>query len=73
MERQLTNEQHVREEVRKALGTIRPLVTIPRDGLVITVLEWGAAGQAAYETATAAANELNGLGRDGAFVTGIQR
>ncbi len=55
MERQLTNELHVREQVREALGTVRPLVTMSRDGLVITALEWGAIGHAAYETATAAA------------------
>jgi hypothetical protein len=54
MERQLTNEQHVREQVREALGTVRPLVTMSRDGLVITALEWGTTGHAAYETATAA-------------------
>ncbi len=51
----MTSEQQVREQVRAALGTVRPLVTMSRDGLVITALEWGAAGQAAYETATAAA------------------
>jgi hypothetical protein len=55
MERQLTNEQQVREQVQEALKTIRPLVTMSRDGLVITALEWGAARHAAYETATAAA------------------
>ena len=55
MEGQLTSEEQVREQVRAALGTVRPLVTMSRDGLVITALEWGAAGQAAYETATAAA------------------
>jgi ARG and Rhodanese-Phosphatase-superfamily-associated Protein domain len=55
MEGELTNEQQAREQLRDALATVRPLVTMSRDGLVITALEWGAAGQAAYETATAAA------------------
>lgn len=49
------DERQVREQVREALGTIRPLVTMSRDGLVITALEWGAAREAAYETASAAA------------------
>jgi len=49
------DERQVREQVREALGTIRPLVTMSREGLVITALEWGAARRAAYETATAAA------------------
>jgi hypothetical protein len=47
----------VREQVREALGTVRPLVTMSRDGLVLTALEWGVARDAAYATATAAARE----------------
>jgi hypothetical protein len=49
------DEQHVRTQVREALGTIRPMVTMSRDGLVITALEWGVAREPTYETATTAA------------------
>jgi hypothetical protein len=50
----MTDETRVREQVREALGTVRPLVTLSRDGLVIGALEWGVAREPAYETATAA-------------------
>ena len=51
----MTNDQQVRDQVRDALASVRPLVTMSKDGLVITALEWGAARDAAYETATTAA------------------
>ena len=49
------DEQRVQDHVREALGTTRPMVTMSRDGLVITALEWGVAREPAYETATTAA------------------
>ena len=49
------NEQGARTNLREALETIRPLVTMSRDGLVITALEGGVGREPAYETATAAA------------------
>jgi len=49
------DERQVREQVREAMGTIRPLVTMSREGLMIMALEWGVAREPAYETATAAA------------------
>ena len=50
----MTDETRVREQVTEAVATIRPLVTMSRDGLVIGALEWGVARDPAYETATAA-------------------
>ena len=55
METQMMDEQQVREQVLEAMGTIRPLLTMSREGLMITALEWGVAREPAYETATAAA------------------
>jgi hypothetical protein len=52
-----TDEGQVRQQLREALGTVRPLVTMSRDGLVLTALEWGVAREPAYATATAAARE----------------
>ena len=49
------NEQQVRDQVGSALRSVRPLVTMSREGLVITALEWGVARDAAYETASVAA------------------
>lgn len=49
------DEHQAREQLRTALGTVRPLVTMSRDGLVVTALEWSVARQPGYETATAAA------------------
>jgi hypothetical protein len=49
------NEQLARTAVGDALRSIRPLVTMSRDGLVITALEWDAARDATYETASVAA------------------
>jgi hypothetical protein len=51
------NDLAVREQLKEALGTVRPLVTLSRDGLVLTALEWGVNRPAAYETATAAARD----------------
>ena len=51
------NDVVVKQQVREALGTVRPLVTMSRDGLVLTALEWGVAREPAYATATAAARE----------------
>jgi hypothetical protein len=51
------NDLAVREQLREALGTVRPLVTLSRDGLVLTALEWGVDRPATYETATAAARD----------------
>jgi len=51
------NDLVVREQLREALGTVLPLVTLSRDGLVLTALEWGVDRPAPYETATAAARE----------------
>ena len=45
----------MRKELGEALGTVRPLVTMSRDGLVITALQWATPQAPAYETATAAA------------------
>ncbi|MEI8334822.1 MAG: DUF6569 family protein, partial [Chloroflexota bacterium] len=50
----MTDETRVREQVREALGTVKPLVTMSRDGLVISALAWGVDREPAYETATAA-------------------
>jgi len=51
------DERLVREQLGEALGTVRPLVTLSREGLVLTALEWGVDRPAAYETATAAARD----------------
>jgi hypothetical protein len=51
------DERLVREQLGEALGTVRPLVTLSREGLVLTALEWGVNRPAAYETATAAARD----------------
>ena len=48
-------EQQARVALDDAIRTIRPLVTMSREGLVVTALEWGGAREAAYETAAAAA------------------
>ena len=37
----MTEETRVREQVNAAVGRVKPLVTMSRDGLVITALEWG--------------------------------
>ncbi len=50
-----TDELTVRGQLRDALGTVRPLLTMSREGMVLTALEWTVARPAAYETATAAA------------------
>jgi hypothetical protein len=51
---QQASQQQVRTRVREAIEGVRPLVTMSREGLVITALEWGVAGAPAYETAAAA-------------------
>ena len=51
------NDLATREQLKDALGTVRPLVTLSRDGLVLTALEWGVDRPAEYETATAAARD----------------
>jgi hypothetical protein len=48
------DEQLVRRQLGEALGTVRPLVTMSRDGFVITALEWATPQAPDYETATAA-------------------
>ena len=53
MNRQV-DEQQVRTRVREAVEGVLPLVTMSRDGLVITALEWGVAREPAYESAAAA-------------------
>ena len=50
----MTDETRVREEVTEALARVRPLVTMSREGLLITALEWDVDRVPAYETATAA-------------------
>jgi hypothetical protein len=49
------DERQVRAQVRDALRSIRPLVTMSREGLVVTALDWNVAREPAYETATVAA------------------
>jgi hypothetical protein len=49
--------QVVRQQLREALGTVRPLMTMSHDGLVLTALEWGVARAPAYATAAAATRE----------------
>lgn len=44
-----------RDALRAALASVHPLVTLSREGLVITAIEWGLVAPPAYETATAAA------------------
>ena len=70
----MTDETRVREQVREALGTVKPLVTMSRDGLVITALEWGVGREPAYETATAAgqAGDLELREQDGGTVPAIE-
>ena len=51
------NDLVVREQLKETLGTVRPLVTMSREGLVLTALEWGVDRPAEYETATAAARD----------------
>jgi hypothetical protein len=48
------SEQQTRAAVREALASVRPLVTLSRDGLVVQALTWGADHAPSYETATAA-------------------
>jgi hypothetical protein len=57
VEDSVADDQRVREQLRTALGTVRPLVTMSREGLVLTALEWRVARRAAYVTASAAARE----------------
>ncbi len=52
-----TGDEQVRTGLREALATVRPLVTMEREGLVLTALAWGVAREPAYATATAAARE----------------
>jgi hypothetical protein len=40
------NEGETRSAVADALRTVRPIVTMSREGLVITALDWAAAGEA---------------------------
>ena len=70
----MTDDTRVRGQVRDALGTIKPLVTMSRDGLVIGALEWGIGREAAYETATAAAlvGDLELREQDGGTVPSIE-
>ena len=48
---QQVNEQQVRTRVREAIEGVRPRLTMSREGLVITALEWDAVRDLAYETA----------------------
>ena len=70
----MTDETRVREQVREALGTVKPLVTMSRDGLVISALEWSVDREPAYETATAAgqAGDLELREQDGGTVPSIE-
>jgi hypothetical protein len=70
----MTDDRRVREQVRTALGTVKPLVTLSRDGLVIGALEWGVEREPAYETATAAglAGDLELREHDGGTVAAIE-
>lgn len=47
----------IRHELGRALKTVGPLVTMSREGLVITALDWDAVPARPYETATAAARD----------------
>jgi hypothetical protein len=49
----------VRQQLAETLASVRPLVTLARDGLVVTALESRLDRPAAYETATAAARNGN--------------
>ena len=51
---ELPEAQVAREALRSALGTVRPVVTMSRDNLVLIALAWGVDHSPAYETATAA-------------------
>ncbi len=51
------DENQAREQLRAARAMVRPLVTMEREGLVLTALEWGVERPAAYATATEAARE----------------
>jgi hypothetical protein len=51
------NDLAVQEQLKEAFGTVRPVVTLSREGLVLTALEWGVDRPTAYETATAAARD----------------
>ncbi len=70
----MTTETQVRGQVKGSLATIRPLVTMSREGLVIGALEWGVAREPAYETATAAASkgDLELLESGGGIVGAIE-
>ena len=48
-------DQLIKERLQAAIGTVRPLVTMSREGLVITALEWKGQGEPVYATATVAA------------------
>jgi hypothetical protein len=48
------DDQQTRAVVREALTSVRPLVTLSRDGLVLQALTWGVDHAPAYETATTA-------------------
>ena len=48
------DERHALDQLRASLQTIKPIVTMSRDGLVLTALEWDVARAPAYETVTAA-------------------
>jgi hypothetical protein len=66
------DDQLARRTVREDLATVRPLITLSRDGLVLVALEWGVDRPPAYDTALAAAArgglELRELG-DGTVPT----
>jgi hypothetical protein len=66
------DDQLARRTVREDLATVRPLITLSRDGLVLVALEWGVDRPPSYDTALAAAArgglELRELG-DGTVPT----
>jgi ARG and Rhodanese-Phosphatase-superfamily-associated Protein domain len=49
--------EQARAALRSALEGVRPLVTLSREGLVLTALEWGVSRRRAYETAMTAARD----------------
>jgi hypothetical protein len=47
------NERHTRTQLRDSLRTIKPIVTLSREGLVQTALEWSVAREPTAATVTA--------------------
>jgi hypothetical protein len=66
------DDQAVRQRLREALGTVRPPVTMSREGLVLTALEWGVEQPAAYATAAAREGALALREQGGGTVPAIE-